>query len=394
MSYRSFRPNRSNNNHFSRRPKRRFTGQYIDVNKFINKVTQIAEESAYAAEHRFVDFEINQVLKTNILNKGFESPTAIQDQTIPHSLAGSDVIGLANTGTGKTAAFLIPLIHKVATHKRDRVLIITPTRELALQIQAEFKDFSRGMGQYAALCIGGANMGQQISHLRRNPQFVIGTPGRLKDLVERQFLKLGDFRSLVLDEADRMLDMGFIDDIQMLLSQMPEDRQTLFFSATMSPQIERLTTRFLNDPVTISVKTRDTSKNVDQDVVRVEHEDYKLEKLHDLLIQTEFSKVLIFGQTKHGVENLTEELNGRGFRAASIHGDKTQPKRQRALNQFKIDEVQILVATDVAARGLDIPNVSHVINYDLPNTYDDYVHRIGRTGRANNKGYALTFITR
>jgi len=229
--------------------------------------------------------------------------------------------------------------------------------------------------------------------LRRNPQFVIGTPGRLKDLLERGFLDLSQFRSVVLDEADRMLDMGFIDDIQMLLATLPADRQTLFFSATMSPKIRLLTERFLRNPVTVSVKTQDTAATVDQDIVRFTDEENKIEQLHDMLNQKEFSKVLVFGQTKHGVERLSDSLAKRGFQVTAIHGNKSQPQRQRSLNMFKQDDVQVLIATDVAARGLDIPNVSHVINYDLPSTYEDYIHRIGRTGRASKQGYALTFVT-
>lgn len=393
-SSRSFRTKRNSFSSSASRPqKRRFSGQRIDVNKFIQKASVTEETPVYTPRHTFADFSINKTLKDNILSKGFNTPTAIQDQAIPAALQGKDVIGIANTGTGKTTAFLVPLIHKVTLHKRERVLIMTPTRELALQIQDEFVTFARGLNQYSTLCIGGESIGKQIAGLRRNPQFVIGTPGRLKDLVERRVLHLADFKSVVLDEADRMLDMGFIDDIKLLLSQLASERQTLFFSATMSPQIQFLTKTFLTNPTTVSVKTRETAANVDQDVIRVSRDNDKIEHLHDLLIQPEFSKVLIFGQTKYGVEALSNSLEERGFAVTCIHGDKTQPKRQRALNQFKQDNVQILVATDVAARGLDIPNVSHVINYDLPNTYEDYVHRIGRTGRANNKGYALTFVT-
>jgi superfamily II DNA/RNA helicase len=203
---------------------------------------------------------------------------------------------------------------------------------------------------------------------------------------------LARFNTVVLDEADRMLDMGFIKDMRAMMAGMPKDRHTLFFSATLSPEIERLIHEFLREPVRISVKTRDTSKNIDQDVVRVEGSKNKIDVLNDLLIQPDFNKVLIFGRTKHGVERLFNTLVARGLKAASIHGDKNHSRRQQALKQFKDNHIQILIATDVAARGLDIPDVSHVINYDLPATYDDYVHRIGRTGRANKKGKALTFI--
>lgn len=405
MYNQSFRPNQSGNssrfnskfsgnrNRYRSNAKRKFTGQYIDVNKFINKATQNEVVEEYKAKHLFADFAINQILKTNIISKGYKTPTSIQDQSIPVALQGHDLIGIANTGTGKTAAFLIPLIHKLTVHKHDRVLIMTPTRELAVQIEQELKQFSQGLNQYSTLIIGGANMGQQVSRLRRNPQWVIGTPGRLKDLYERRYLDLSQFRSVVLDEADRMLEMGFIEDIKELLVTMPTERQTLFFSATMSPRIQALTQQFLQNPVTVSVRTQETSANVEQDVVRVNAFQEKIDVLHDLLIQGEFSKVLVFGQTKHGVERLSDMLEKRGFRSVCIHGNKSQPARQRALNTFKQDNAQVLVATDVAARGLDIPDVTHVINYDVPATYEDYIHRIGRTGRANNKGYALTFIS-
>jgi superfamily II DNA/RNA helicase len=221
--------------------------------------------------------------------------------------------------------------------------------------------------------------------------FIIGTPGRLKDLIERRALNLTPFSTIVLDEADRMLDMGFIADMKLIMSKMSAKRHTLFFSATMSHEIEQMVKAFLKNPVTISVKTGDTSKSVDQDIVRMQGKE-KIDVLSELLKSPELSKVLIFGKTKHGVERLSKTLTEKGFKADSIHGDKNQSARQRALGKFKDDQIKILVATDVAARGLDIPDVTHVINYDIPATYDDYVHRIGRTGRAGKKGKALTFV--
>ena len=364
----------------------------IDTSRFINKATPVAEEVKYVPQHNFVDFAIDERLKQNIVGRGYIQPTPIQDRSIPHVLKGQDVVGIANTGTGKTAAFLIPLIHKVITTPGERVLIMVPTRELAQQIADELKGFTRGLGVYSATCVGGAAIGPQIGDLRRRPQFVIGTPGRLKDLLERRALILSHFQTAVLDEADRMLDMGFIADMRTILALLPAPRHTLFFSATLSPEIERLIGEFLHEPVRISVKTRDTSATIDQDVVRVPRGSNKLDILHDLLVQPGFDKVLIFGRTKHGVEKLAKTLVDRGFRAESIHGNKTQHKRQKALTLFKQDHVTILVATDVAARGLDISGVSHVINYELPATHEDYIHRIGRTGRAGKQGTALTFI--
>ena len=214
----------------------------------------------------------------------------------------------------------------------------------------------------------------------------------MKDLIERKILYLGNFRTVLLDEADRMLDMGFIHAMKEILSLMPSQRQTLLFSATLSVQVEQLTKQFQISPIKVSVKTRETLAHVDQDIVRVAHQGQKIDVLHDLLVKPDFEKVLVFGETKHGVQELSDALNKRGFKSTAIHGNKNQTARQRALKQFKLNEVRILVATDVAARGLDIPNVSHVINFDIPASYDDYVHRIGRTGRAGNPGKALTFV--
>jgi len=365
---------------------------FSDVSKFVNKAVITEEVEKFVPEHRFADFVIDERVKKNIAEKGYVEPTPIQDRTIPHIIRGADVVGIANTGTGKTAAFLIPLINKRLQAGQGRVLIMVPTRELAIQIVDEFKGFAKGLGLYATVCVGGASIGPQIRELSRRPQFVIGTPGRLKDLLERKALKLSDFSAAVLDEADRMLDMGFIADMRQILALLPTPRHTLFFSATLSPEIEKLIGEFLVEPVRISVKTRDTSSTIDQDIVRVPSGQDKLQVLHDLLIQPGFSKVLIFGRTKHGVERLSKQLVARGFKSESIHGNKSQGQRVRALDYFKKDHVQILCATDVAARGLDINGVSHVINYDLPNTHDDYIHRIGRTGRAGKSGKALTFI--
>ncbi|KKR90907.1 MAG: DEAD/DEAH box helicase domain protein [Candidatus Woesebacteria bacterium GW2011_GWA1_41_13b] len=367
-------------------------GDYIDPTRFINKavVTETVEE--FVPEHQFADFGVDARLQAIIAGRKYITPTPIQDRAIPHILEGKDLVGIANTGTGKTAAFLVPLIDKLLRNPEEQVLVVVPTRELADQIDQELKAFTRGLRFYSACCVGGASINRQISQLRYKNQFVIGTPGRLKDLINRRYIRLAEFKTIVLDEADRMLDMGFINDIRTIMAGMPSERHTLFFSATLSTEIERLISEFLRTPIRISVKTRETAQNVDQDVVRVERGQDKLEVLHELLNKAEFSKVLIFGRTKHGVERLSQTLAGRGFKAESIHGNKKQSHRQRALAMFKASHIQVLVATDVAARGLDIADVSHVINYDLPATYEDYVHRIGRTGRANKRGKALTFV--
>ncbi|HTR19175.1 MAG TPA: DEAD/DEAH box helicase [Candidatus Paceibacterota bacterium] len=365
----------------------------IDVSRFINTKGPAAEEKqeAYVPTHHFVDFEIDVRIKGNIMKKGYITPTPIQDQAIPLILQGRDLIGIANTGTGKTGAFLIPLLQKVVNNRNERVLIIVPTRELAQQIDEEFKGFAQGSGFLSLCAVGGANINPQMRRLREDPYFVIGTPGRLKDLMDRKVLDLSKFQTVVLDEADRMLDMGFIRDIKFILSHMSNLKHKLFFSATLSREIEGLIGTFLTNPARVSVKTGETAASIRQDIVRVGGK-VKLDVLCELLGKPDFDKVLVFGRTKHGVEKLAKLLKQRGIAAESIHGNKTQNKRQRALDLFKRDHVQVLVATDVAARGIDIDGVSHVINYDAPTTYEDYVHRIGRTGRAGKRGSALTFV--
>lgn len=395
-----FRRGGNNGGYFGRRggggsrgfSRGRSAGPSVHYSRYINKATPVEDVEEFVPQNAFADFEIDQRLKKNIAAKGYVTPTPIQDRAIPVILEGRDIVGIANTGTGKTGAFMIPLLHKILKEPKTRILIMVPTRELALQIFEDGRGFAKGLGLGAVCVVGGANIRPQITGLRHDPQVVIGTPGRLKDVMQQRALDLSKFSTVVLDEADRMLDMGFIGDMRFILSHMQEKRHTLFFSATLSNDIERLISDFLSDPVRISVKTRDTSHTIDQDIVRVETGKTKIEQLTALLSQPEFNKVLIFGRTKHGVERLMKLLKQAGFHAESIHGNKTHSNRQRALSLFKNDKVSILVATDVAARGLDIDDVSHVINYELPTTYDDYVHRIGRTGRAGKRGKALTFV--
>jgi ATP-dependent RNA helicase RhlE len=357
---------------------------------FIKKASeQVVEE--FTAVHSFEDFQIDSKIKKSIVDKGYTSPTPIQDQVIPLILEGKDVVGIANTGTGKTAAFLIPFINKVLHNRNERVLIITPTRELAVQVEQEFRDLAKGTHLQSVICIGGVGIGGQIQRLRRNPQVVVGTPGRLKDLEQQRKIDFRSFKNIVLDEVDRMLDMGFIKDITYIVSKLSRPRHSLFFSATLPDSVVKVMKDFTHNPVTVSVKTQPTSANVDQDIVKLNGRE-KLEVLDELLGNREFEKVLVFGRTKHGIDKVEKALNQRRVSVASIHGNKSQGQRQRALELFKANKVQVLLATDIASRGLDISNVTHVVNYDLPETYEDYIHRIGRTGRANKKGKALTFI--
>lgn len=381
--------NRGRNRNTRRAPGKK----YIHPSKFINKAVPKAEEVAYEPKNRFSDFPFSNQLHYNISQKGYELPSSIQDQAIPYIIEGRDVIGIANTGTGKTAAFLLPIIERQSgISLRPSVLIIAPTRELAQQIDEQFREFSRALGLYSALVVGGMPMERQIRDLKRRPNFIIGTPGRLKDLINRRFIQLSNITTLVLDEADRMLDMGFLPDIKNIIGQMPEDRQNLFFSATITPEIAVLFNTFSKDPVTVSVRTAETSEHVEQDVIEARDKEHKLEILSDMLMRDDYEKVLVFGETKFGVQRLSDYLDKNGIPSIAIHGNKNQSQRQRALKQFKDGKVKVMVATDVAARGLDIPNVSHVINFDTPQTYEDYVHRIGRTGRGGAMGRAHTFI--
>lgn len=387
----SFRPRFSGGRGGGNKRRGNFGGN-IDVSMFVKKAVNVAPEKAVEIKNAFADFDFCPELKANLARKGFETPTPIQDQSIPAILKGRDIVGLANTGTGKTGAFLLPLIEKVFKDPSQKVLIIAPTRELALQIDNEFKLFAFGMKMYSAVCVGGMPIFRQMNDLRRNPHFVIGTPGRLKDLNDRRCINFSLFNNIVLDEVDHMLDMGFIDDIRNILNQIPAKRQSLFFSATMPARIRELVNQFVKDPFTAEIKSGKTSDNVEQDVIRVKDRSMKFNELKNLLGRPELAKVLIFSETKRDVEQLANDLIDNGFKAESIHGDKRQRERQRALTQFRTNIVTILVATDVAARGLDIKDITHVINYTVPQTYDDYIHRIGRTGRGNSKGTALTFV--
>lgn len=383
-----FRMNSNNSRGGSRSIKTFNPTMYI--NSFQTHQTRV--EETYTPKNNFNNLEIIDTLKRNILNKGYKELTPIQDQAIPYLLEGKDLIGIANTGTGKTAAFLIPLLNKVAKNKSEKVLIVAPTRELAAQIKEEFINFSRGLNIFCSLCIGGASLGKQRNELFRNPNFVIGTPGRLKDLIKNNILNLTGFGSIVLDEADHMVDIGFINDIKFIVSLLNKDRQSLFFSATINGKVREVLNQFVQNPVTVSVRKDSVVSNIEQKVIRISDVTKKIDVLHEFLIKEEFEKVLVFGRTKHGVQKLSDELKKRGFKSDAIHGNKRQNQRISVLNNFKRNNIQILVATDVASRGLDIPNVSHVINYDLPESQDTYTHRIGRTGRDGKQGIALTFV--
>jgi ATP-dependent RNA helicase RhlE len=383
-SFGGSRPARSN----QRGPKK----DYIHPSRFVKAATPV-EEITYVATHSFDDFAMHELIKSNIVAKGYTEPSPIQDQAIPAGLNGQDIIGIANTGTGKTIAFAVPILNRLMQDLQAKALIIAPTRELAQQIEAELKTVAKGSGLYGALLIGGAPMGPQLRDLRSGPQIVIGTPGRIMDHMQRGSLDLSSYNLVVLDEVDRMLDMGFVNDVRTILGELHQERQSFFFSATLDHKVRDLIQTFSNDPVSISVKTGNTSDSVHQDIVCYESTRDKIEQLHNVLNREDVVKAIVFDDTQRSVERLSEELIARGFKADAIHGGKSQGQRTRALNRFKKNEVTILVATDVAARGIDVADITHVINYSTPQSYQDYVHRIGRAGRAGRVGYALTFVT-
>lgn len=392
FSYRSgsrsqFRKPRS----YSTQPKRRQPKKaYINPALFVQEA-KAREDVAYESIHDFADFDLHALIVRNVLAMGYQKPSPIQDQTIAESMSGKDIVGIADTGTGKTAAFAIPIVQRLISEPGSKAIVLAPTRELAEQIEQQFAAIAKGSGLVAALLIGGTSMSRQLGELKHNPQLIIGTPGRVKDHLNRGSLNLANCNITVLDEVDRMLDMGFVHDITHILSQTHELSQGFYFSATLDARVKGVIETFSRDPLHVSVKSGNTSENVDQNVVPHSVGD-KLDKLHDILLDKSAAKVIIFDDTHRLVEKLSKELVARGFPAGSIHGGKSQPQRQRILKQFKANEVTILVATDVAARGLDVSDVTHVINYSLPQSYDDYVHRIGRTGRAGKIGYALTFV--
>lgn len=365
-----------------------------DLSLLEKKAIPVKEEKKYVGQE-VKDLPIDPRLRNNLVKKGYENLTQIQDQSIEPLLNKRDIMGIAQTGTGKTAAFLVPLIHNLLQDpkSREKTLIMVPTRELAVQIEGEFKSMTKGLKIFCASFIGGTNINTDVQRINKNPQFVIGTPGRLIDLYQRRSLKLNQYQTLVLDEFDRMLDMGFIKDIQFIISQMKNRKQNLLFSATLDHKQKDTIDDILHNPVKIKVTSgKSSSANVNQRVLKLKEGDNKFEILCRLLETESMEKVIIFEETKHQVKRLCKKLTALNIVNEEIHGNKTQNARQKALNNFKSGRSKILVATDVAGRGIDVSDVSHVINYQLPKTYDAYIHRIGRTGRAGKIGHAITIV--
>jgi len=343
---------------------------------------------------KFEDLGISQATLNAVLRMGFEEATPIQAQTIPLSLENKDVIGQAQTGTGKTAAFGIPLVEKIDTHREAiQGIIIAPTRELAIQVSEELYKIGAGKRVRVLPIYGGQDIGRQIRSLKKSPHIIVGTPGRLIDHINRRTIRLDHVQTVILDEADEMLNMGFIEDIEAILAEIPENRQTLLFSATMPAPIQRIAEKFMKDPEIVRVKTKEmTVPSIEQYYLEVQEKN-KFDVLTRLLDIQSPELAIVFGRTKRRVDELSEALNLRGYTAEGIHGDLSQAKRLSVLRKFKEGTIDVLVATDVAARGLDISGVTHVYNFDIPQDPESYVHRIGRTGRAGKTGVAMTFIT-
>jgi ATP-dependent RNA helicase RhlE len=345
----------------------------------------------------FNDLGLIEPLQRAVTAEGYTTPTPIQAQSIPHLLTGRDLLGVAQTGTGKTAAFALPMLQRLAqnrpspTPKAPRALVLTPTRELALQIGDSFKTYGRHLGLRHAVIFGGVGQHPQAQAVARGLDIVVATPGRLLDLMSQKLLRLDKLEIFVLDEADRMLDMGFIHDVRRIIATLPAQRQTLLFSATMPNDIANLANSILRDPATVTVApVATTAERIDQWVLFVEQGD-KRALLGEVLKDQSIKRALVFTRTKHGANRLAEQLERMGVRADAIHGNKSQNARQRALADFTAGKLRVLVATDIAARGIDIEGITHVINYELPNVPESYVHRIGRTARAGADGIALSF---
>jgi ATP-dependent RNA helicase RhlE len=346
----------------------------------------------------FEDLSLSKSIQKAVYELGYLEPTPIQEQSIPPILKGRDLIGCAQTGTGKTAAFAIPIIHQLhrivgssKKSKQIRCLVVTPTRELAVQIGQNFDQYGKYTNLTTLTIFGGVSQVPQVDMLRSGIDILIATPGRLLDLNKQGFIDLDHLHCLVLDEADQMLDMGFVNDVKKIVKLTPDNRQTLLFSATMPMAIRELSEMFLKDPVSVTVSpVSSTAENVEQRVYFVDKSD-KRNLLHHLITKENLSDVLVFSRTKHGADNVVKALRNKGVAAEAIHGDKSQNARQRVLDAFKAKEVGVLVATDIAARGIDIDLLPYVINFDLPNIPETYVHRIGRTGRAGNGGIAISF---
>ncbi len=375
------------------RPQNRRKQSSVDINLLTQKAIP-QEFEDYVSNRTFAEMPLESSLKATIAKKGFQHPTEIQDKTLESLLEGRDLLGVAQTGTGKTGAFLIPIINRLMKSGRNfQTLVLVPTRELAVQVEDEFRSLTKGLGLYSSCFIGGTNINRDLQNLKRKSHLVVGTPGRLIDLNNRKALWFKDFEVLVLDEFDRMLDMGFANDVRRITEAMTKRSHTMLFSATLDKQQQPFIDKLLNNPVEVKVSSGEaTGDHIDQEIIRLKEGQDKFSMLLNMVQQPEFEKVLVFAETKRWVNRVNKKLTQAGVKSDEIHGNKSQNYRQNALNKFKSGRVKVLVATDVAARGLDVSDVTHVINYQLPGSIDSYIHRIGRTGRAGKAGKAYTFV--
>jgi ATP-dependent RNA helicase RhlE len=362
--------------------------------RLLQKAALIQDYTPFESKLTFEDFSLSPQVKDNIDAKGYTRPTEIQEKAIPHLLEGKNLIGVAATGTGKTGAFLIPMVERFLHEPRTMALVVVPTRELAQQVHEEFESLTKGMDFSSACLIGGTNVVQDIQIARQANRLIVGTPGRLNDLMDRKALRLNHTSILVLDEFDRMLDMGFIRDIRKIVDSMTGRKQTLLFSATVDRTQEGLIKEMVNNPIKVNVTDgQGSSDSVEQDVIHVNDSQHKFEVLVQLLNDASCEKAILFAETKRLADRIGKKLQKSGLNSAVIHGDKSQNYRTKAIQSFKAGKTKILVATDVAARGIDVDDVTHVVNYDVPRTMDSYIHRIGRTGRAGKTGKAYTLVS-
>ena len=371
----------------------RFKKTRLDPTTLVNKSIKVNEEKIEVVSRSFAEMEIHSELQSRIERKGYVNSTEIQDKTFKIIMDGHSVMGIANTGTGKTGAFLIPILNKILSEKKSsKTIILVPTRELAEQVEQELKSLTKGLKVFSSVFIGGTSVRKDLDKLRRPNDVVIGTPGRINDLIDRRALKLFDFSKIVLDEFDTMLDMGFLQDVTKVIDQMHKRDQTILFSATENSKQQNIIDDIIDDYQKISVSSGEANTdNIYQEIIKTRGDDDKFNILTDLLEKEEFEKVLIFLETKRQVSKLFMRLKQYGIRIDEIHGDKTQMYRSKAVKKFKSGAIKVLVATDVASRGIDIDNVTHVINYEIPSSRESYIHRIGRTGRAGKYGNAITF---
>lgn len=366
----------------------------VNPDLLTQKAAEPVEIIKYEATRNFDAMPLHKRLLNNISKKGFENPTEIQDRTLEALLDRKDLLGIAQTGTGKTGAFLIPIIDRLLRENNSfQTLVLVPTRELAVQVEEEFRSLVHGLNLHVSCFIGGTNINRDLQNLRRTSHLVVATPGRLLDLYQRRAVRLDSFEVLVLDEFDRMLDMGFSRDVDRIVESMTSRKHTMLFSATLDEAQRSRINKLLRQPIEVKVSNgQQTGQHIDQEIIKLGPDEDKFDRLKLLLKDPDFSKVLIFAETKRWVSKVNKKLIQAGVKSDEIHGNKSQNYRQKALQSFKDGGVRVLVATDVAARGLDVSDVSHVINYQLPGSMDSYIHRIGRTGRAGNAGKALTFV--